>query len=85
MCFRFTKTSGRGMPPSPRKAIPRARRRPPGIGPSPEADPGAGRAWLARVPTASRPWSAMPKSPASSRSANGASVASKRRSNRLPA
>ena len=81
MRFCVTETSGRGMPPDPHNAIPRARRRPPGIGPG----PGAGRAGLPHAPTASRPWSAMPNSPASSRSANGSAAASKRRSNHLPA
>lgn len=28
MCFRFTKTSGRGIPPDPRNDIPRAKSRP---------------------------------------------------------
>ena len=79
MCFRVTKTSGRGAPPDPRTTF-RA--------------PQAGRptwsilrkrvrsrtAWLPPATIVSRRCAAMPNSPAASQSANGSSAASKRRS-----
>ena len=70
MCFRVTKTSGRGAPPDPRTTF-----RAPQAGrptcPSSGNASGAGRAWLPPATTASRPCAAVPNSPAANQSANG--------------